>query len=80
MDVGGTDEAVIHGETGILTPPNDPVALAAAIRSLIDNSQLACRLAQAGKDRARREFSCEIMVERVTAIYDQILTAQRSAR
>ena len=32
--IGGTDEAVIHGETGLLVPPADPPALAAAIRTV----------------------------------------------
>lgn len=80
MDVGGTDEAVIHGETGLLVPPSDPRALAAAIRRLLDDRDLACRLAQQGRERLRREFSCERMVERVTGIYNEILRGRRASR
>jgi glycosyltransferase involved in cell wall biosynthesis len=86
MAVGGTDEAVIHGETGLLVPPNDPLALAAAMRSLLDDGRegcgraLACQLAKAGKERVQHEFSCETMVERVMAIYEEILSSGRSAR
>lgn len=33
--IGGTDEAVIHGETGLLVPPADPAALAQAIQTVL---------------------------------------------
>lgn len=71
--VGGTDEAVIHGETGILVPPADPDALARAIRALLAAPALAERLASAGRARVRREFGAETMVERVETLYARAL-------
>ena len=71
--VGGTDEAVIPGETGLLVPPADPIALATAIRTLLDDPPLAQRLALNGRARVQREFSAERMVQRVTRVYDELL-------
>ena len=79
-DVGGTGEAVRHGVTGLLVPPADPAALAGALRAVLDQPALARRLAEAGQARARREFSAEAMVERLTALYDEVLDAKRARR
>lgn len=72
--IAGNDEAVVHGETGLLVPPADPGALADAIRRLLVDRGLAQRLAAAGQERVRREFSTESMVNRVSALYDEVLT------
>lgn len=71
--VGGNDEAIVHGETGLLVPPANPTALAAAIHTVLSNSDLARRLAATGKARVYEHFSAEAMVERTVHIYDQIL-------
>lgn len=42
--VSGIGEAVIHGETGLCVPPDDPAALASALRELLGSSQLAAGL------------------------------------
>lgn len=49
--VGGTPEVVIDGVTGLLVPPEDPTALAAALRRLLDEPLLAQRLGAAGRAR-----------------------------
>jgi glycosyltransferase involved in cell wall biosynthesis len=71
--IGGTDEAVIAGETGLLVPPADSAALAAAIRSLLTDRPLAQRLATAGRARVAQEFSAAKMVQQVIAVYDELL-------
>jgi glycosyltransferase involved in cell wall biosynthesis len=78
-NIGGTNEAVIDGQTGLLVPPADPPALAAAIRKLIENPLLAGKLAAAGKEQVQREFSVETMICRVTQVYDEILDATRGS-
>ena len=71
--IGGTDEAVAHESTGLLVPPKDPAALAAAIRRLQDDPAAARRLAVAGRARVEREFSSDATASQVMAIYDQVL-------
>jgi glycosyltransferase involved in cell wall biosynthesis len=50
--VGGVSEAVIDGETGLLVAPNDPDAMARALRTLLSEPDLRRRLGEAGRDRA----------------------------
>jgi glycosyltransferase involved in cell wall biosynthesis len=70
--IGGTDEAVTDGVTGLLVPPRDPAAIAAAIARLRDDPGLAERLAAAGRARVEREFSSRATAERVMRIYDAV--------
>ena len=51
--VGGLASTVVDGETGLLVPPGDPAALAAALERLLDDRALAARLGASGRDRAR---------------------------
>ena len=71
--VGGTDEAVIDEETGLLVPPGDPAALAAAVRRLRADPELARRLAAAGRARVEREFSVEATARAVMRVYDEVV-------
>jgi glycosyltransferase involved in cell wall biosynthesis len=72
--IGGTDEAVIADETGLLVPPAAPAALAAAIRSVLVDRPWAQRLGQAGRARVEREFSAATMIQRVTKVYAELLS------
>ncbi len=71
--IGGTDEAVVHGETGLLVPPRDPAALAVAIRTLLRDRGLSARLAAAGRARVEARFSREAMVAGICRVYDEVL-------
>jgi len=71
--IGGTDEAITHQVTGLLVPPRDPAALAAAIRRLMGDPALAQRLATAGRARVERAFSADATAREVMRIYDEAL-------
>jgi glycosyltransferase involved in cell wall biosynthesis len=55
-DISGVSELVEDGVTGLLVPPGDPAALAAAIERLVRDPALRHRLGAAGRDRVRAEF------------------------
>lgn len=55
-DTQGLVEIVEHGKTGLVVPPDDPAALAAALRTLLDDPAYAAELAATGRDEARRRF------------------------
>ena len=62
---GGVPEIVEDGETGLLVPPNDPAALARALRALRDDPSLAASIARRGQRRARERFTVQAMVQGV---------------
>lgn len=55
--VGGLPEVVEDGRTGLLVPPGDPAALAAALTRLLADPELARRLGEAGKRRWKELFT-----------------------
>src|SRR6185369_5822045 len=63
--VGGIPEMIDDGRTGLLVPPHDPGALAAAIVKLIENPDLAARIGRAGHDLVHERFCVEQMVRAV---------------
>lgn len=48
-DVGGVPETMQAGVTGLLVPPRDPVALAAALATLLADPDMRRRMGQAGR-------------------------------
>lgn len=56
---GGPEEIVEDGRTGLLVPPQDPAALAAAIESLASNPERRALMGQAGQERVRRLFTID---------------------
>ncbi len=54
--VGGIPEMVLDGETGILVPPGDDVAIADAIERILGDDELRVRMGQAARVRAHARF------------------------
>lgn len=78
--VGGIPEVVVDGETGILLPPNDPQAIAAAVRDLGKDSERAARFGAAGRRRVEAEFSWERIAARTLDVYRDAIAAHAAAR
>lgn len=60
--VGGNADVVVDGETGLLTPPGDPHALARAVLRLLGNAPLRHRLGAAARVRAEKRFGIDAFV------------------
>lgn len=73
---GGTKDVVVDGVTGLLSPPGDPEALAAALQRLIQDADLRRSLGEVGQKRAREGFSARQMVKRTQALYAEVLGFQ----
>ncbi len=71
-DLGGLPEIVRHRETGLLVE-NRATAIAAAIRELLDDPELARRLGAAGRRSVLERFTVEHMVRRTMEAYRQVL-------
>ena len=71
--VGGLPEIVAEGETGLLVPPNDPAALAAALRELAADPARVAAMGAAGRRRAVTEFTQVRCTDRTAALYEALL-------
>jgi hypothetical protein len=74
-DIGGLPEIIVDGETGLLVP-NQPGAIAAAIRKLLDNPDLHRRIGCAARQTVMKRFSVDQMVRRTIEIYKQEIYKQ----
>jgi glycosyltransferase involved in cell wall biosynthesis len=79
-NVGGNPELVVEGETGMLVHPSDPVAMANAIRTYLDQPELLKAHGQAGRKRVEQHFSMEKMVNGYLAVYDSVLKRKGLSR
>src|SRR5207253_2618992 len=70
-EVSSIPEIVVDGETGLLVPPDDPAALAAAIAAVLDDGR---RYGVAGLDRAHAEFSVARMADRTVELYRAVIS------
>lgn len=75
--VGGIPEIIRHGETGILVPPADPGAIAAAVIALLKDQGLAKRLATAGRELVLNQFTQEQMLRKTEEVYERVLGSKR---
>ncbi len=72
-DCPGIDEVIVPEETGLLVPPGDSEALAAALIRLLGDAALRQRLGTAGRARADKLFTLAAMAQRAEEIYSQVL-------
>ena len=71
--VGGTPEAIEDGVNGLLIPPGDPRAMAAAIGRLLADPVQARHFGRAARQAINERFSMERMVSRTEHLYDALL-------
>ena len=70
---GGVPEIVVHGETGLLVPMDDGVAMAEAICQILADPQAAARMGERGRQRVGEQFTIGHTVQKVQKVYDQLL-------
>jgi glycosyltransferase involved in cell wall biosynthesis len=70
---GGLPEIVRDGETGLLVPPGDARALAAALRRLADDPSLRERMGVAAAADVRERFALERMLDGADAVYRSLI-------
>ena len=68
-EVSGHEDVVKHGCTGLLVPPDDPEALAAAVQTLFDDAALRRRMGEAGRRAITQTYCADIVTARLLALY-----------
>jgi glycosyltransferase involved in cell wall biosynthesis len=76
--VGGLQDVVVDGRTGLLVRPEDAAALAEAIARLMQDEELRRRLGSAGPQRVREGFLAEQMVSSYVELYEKVLDKWRA--
>lgn len=70
---GGIPEAIDHEVTGFLVDPREADSLAGAVNALLGAPGRASRMGEAAREKIRREFSVDQMVEGNLAVYREVL-------
>jgi glycosyltransferase involved in cell wall biosynthesis len=79
-DVGGTPELVAAGETGLLSPPGDEMAIARNALALLRDRAVRQRFGVAARERALRLFPIAAYVERTAMLLNAVAGAAPAAR
>jgi len=69
-NVGGNPELVVHQETGILVPPEDPEKLTIAINNLLGNDESRRNFANNAFEFINKNFSWDVLLEKYTNLYE----------
>jgi len=77
-DVPGCREIARPEVNALLVPPDDPPALARAIKRLADDADLRRRFGEAGRRLVEAEFSSETIGRQTVALYDRLLGRKKN--
>jgi glycosyltransferase involved in cell wall biosynthesis len=73
--VGGLLDSVVHGVTGLLVPPRDPAATAAALCQVLGDEKLRLRLGRAAAEHVASRFGWPRVAELTETVYAQLAGA-----
>jgi glycosyltransferase involved in cell wall biosynthesis len=76
---GGIPETVTDGETGVLVPPAEPAAIAAAVRTFVADPEEGVRMGERAAASVAARFSRESSVSRFEAIYRHVIGGTKTA-
>lgn len=71
--VSAIPEIVVHGETGLLIPPRDVDALAAALVCLLGDAPLRRHMGMLAEDRLETRFTARRMIDQTVQLYRSLL-------
>jgi glycosyltransferase involved in cell wall biosynthesis len=72
--IGAQSEIIVHGETGLIVPPSDPPALAAAITDLLERGPAGRKaMGEAAMARIRAKFTTATLQTATLAVYDRLI-------
>jgi glycosyltransferase involved in cell wall biosynthesis len=72
-NIGGIPDLVEPGKTGLLFDPHDANSITHALETLLRDPSLTEKMGAAGRERARTEFSTQVVAKRHLEIYQEVL-------
>jgi glycosyltransferase involved in cell wall biosynthesis len=78
--IGGIPETVEDGRSGILVTPGNVGELASSLVKLVESEELRRGMGSAGRLRAKREFDCAVVAERMVEVFQSVIDRARSTR
>lgn len=72
-DAGGSAEAIVDGESGLVVPPGDASALAGAVNRLLADRETADRFGAAAGERVRERFTRARMIAGTEVVYAELV-------
>jgi glycosyltransferase involved in cell wall biosynthesis len=78
--VGGVPDLIESGVHGLLVPPGDPDAIAAAIAELLRDPERRRSMGARGRERRRTEFDIDVLVRRLEDLYCELLCERNGRR
>jgi glycogen(starch) synthase len=74
FDIGGVNEAVVNGETGLLAAPGSSVELADGLLKLLGDAELRRRMGSAGRRFVQENFTWTICAQKMLSVYRDVLS------
>jgi glycosyltransferase involved in cell wall biosynthesis len=71
--VGGLPEIVVHQESGLVVPPKNPDAIAAAIMDLYNNPEKRKKMGEQAQQRIQRQFNIKTTIAQTKQLFEQLL-------
>ncbi|WP_424768968.1 glycosyltransferase family 4 protein [Paenibacillus sp. sgz302251] len=71
-NVGGIAEQIDDGINGLLVPPEDPIALAAALEKVVTDPVFRYNLARSGSEKAKKVYSLQRVISQLKKVYLQM--------
>lgn len=79
-DIGGTKETMLPGETGVLVPPGNSEALAAAMQALATDHARRKEMGKSARRFVRSTFTLENMIAQMSDVYEEAVSSYRMQR
>jgi glycosyltransferase involved in cell wall biosynthesis len=78
--VGGIPEVITDGKEGLLIEPGEPESIAAAVLRFAEAPAFSRRAGAAGRDRVRREFRRDRVLDSLYGLYERLLPERDRSR
>lgn len=74
-NVGGIPELIKDGTNGVLVPPNEPEKLLESINELLENEEMAKKLANSGYDFVMNNLTWEVLLPKYVKFYEELVNS-----